>query len=290
MNDASRHYIWALNAPTLLLYVAAAAIFIAIQAANLRLMETLAGGVKPRKLRDAAGALLLALASNFVGAAAIALLARLSNVPSRQSLILFPLVLLAERHARLGLTSPKSRSAHVWGFLGAAAGMLSGAWMFLKSDFAQDTVARVAVPGDVATLPLSDVMQNPGDWAISIQLVVFYCVSLAIFSGAHELLKRAFPPPTAAQLKDRPPYATAALSALALNFCGVALLTLLGRTAGVQIRLAMVLVPLLVVMEYYVKEIRSDAANRKSYFAGLAGSAGGIVSAAFLMLRGAPIQ
>lgn len=290
MNTASPHYIWALNGPTLLLYVAAAAVFIGVQAANLRLMETITDGFKSRKLRDAGGVLLLALGSNFIGAAAIALLARLSSVPSRQSLVLFPLVLLAERHARLGLSGPKSRYAHVWGFLGAAAGMLSGAWMFLTSDFAQDTLARVAVPGDVATLPLSEVMRDPSDWAISIQLVVFYCVSLAIFSGAHDLLKRAFARPSAAQLKEGRPYATAALCALALNFCGVALLMLLGRTAGVQIRLAMVLLPLLVVLEYYVKEIRADAANRKSYFAGAAGSVAGMVSAAFLMLRGAPLQ
>lgn len=289
MNEINRHYIWALTGPLLLLYAVAVAIFYAVEAAVLRLTANITDGYKSREPRIVLGVLLAALGANFIAAAALAQLARLAGIPSRQSLILFPLALLAERRIRLGWKTPNSRYAHAYGFLGAAAGLLAGAWMFLASDAAQGTVASVVVPGDVPTLPLSEIMRNPSDWAISIQLVVFYCVSMAIFFGAHGLLKR-FARKTGSKAAEERPRTTQILSALALNFCGVALLVLLGRAADVQIRLAMVFLPLLCVLEAYVKLIRADMPNRKAYFAGIAGTTAGMVSAALLLLRGAPVQ
>lgn len=283
MENANQHFIWALSAHVLFLYVAAVAVFFSVLSGNLRAMEAITDKFSARTPLAAGKVLLLTFGSNFIAAALVALLASLSAIDSRHSMVLIPFILLSERHARLAWKEKRAAQAHGSAFLGGAAGMLSGAWLFLRSDFTQDTFKRVVVPGDVATLPLSQVLDNQSDWAISIQLVVFYCVALAIFFGVHELLKRFVRPKQGVM-------ATATLAALALNFLGVAVLVLLGGAAGVKIRMAMVIFPLFLILESHVKQLRANPSDRRACFADMIGSAAGIASAAYLMLRGAPIQ
>jgi hypothetical protein len=81
-----------------------------------------------------------------------------------------------------------------------------------------------------------------------------------------------------------------AAAATAANFLAVAAFVLLGTWASVPIRQAMILLPLFVITESYVKRMRADSANRRSYLIGLTGSALGMIGAELLFLRSAPIH
>lgn len=292
MNSApSQHYILNLSGYILFLYAAAAAIFYAVMMGNLRMIDGRLEVGKAKREWAAWHIVLITLGSNFIGAAAVALLSQVSAIPSRHTMVFVPLLLLVERYVRLAIVSPKDRRNHAFAFVGAAAGMLAGAFAFLGSDVAQETFARAVVPGDVVTMEVSDALQNPHGWMISIQLVVFYCLALAIFEAAHYYLK-LLSKSKAAELREgrqRETW-TALAAALALNFVIVAAFVLLGRSVGVQIRQAMLLLPLFVIMESYIKLLRADAANRRSYLAGLSGSALGLAGAGLMFLRSAPIH
>jgi peptidoglycan/LPS O-acetylase OafA/YrhL len=163
--------------------------------------------------------------------------------------------------------------------------------MFMRNAVTAEPVARVTVPGDVRTIPLTELLRNEGTWSVSLKLVVFYLISVAIFFGVHALLKRA----TAKLLacpedKRKQRTAVAALLAFALNFMGVVTLTLMGKSADAQIRLAMVGFPLFLIAESYVKLLRAEPQNRPAHWIGLISSAGGMVLASFFLLRGAPLH
>lgn len=287
----SQHYIFNLSGHTLFLYAGAVAIFYAVLMGNLRLTgdRSLAG--KANSGRHGATLFLVALATNILGAVAVALVGKLFSISSRQSMVYAPLLLLLERHIRLTVESPNDRRHHAIAASGAAAGMLAGAAAFLGSDAVQETFARVQIPGDVVTMPVAEALQNPSGWSISIQLVVFYCISLAILEVVHHLLKR-MSKSKAAELRDgrRRETLIAFASALALNFLAVGLFILLGKWAAVQIRQAMILLPLFVITESYVKLMRADLLNRRSYMLGLAGSVLGSAGAWLLFLRSAPLH
>lgn len=289
--EPSQHYVLNLSGYILFLYAAAVAIFYAVMIGNVRMIEGRPAADNRRTGWAAALIFLITLGSNLIGAATVALLSKVFAIPSRQSMVAAPLVLLLERHIRLAIASPKDRRNHAFALAGAAAGMLAGAAVFLLADVPQETFKRALIPGDVVTMPVSDALQNPESWSISIQLVVFYCVSLAIFEFAHFYLKR-LSGSMSGGLREGSPRETgiALASAVALNFLGVAALVLLGRSAQVQIRQAMVLLPLFLIMESYMKLLRADAVNRRSYITGLAGSALGLAGAGFLLLRHAPIH
>lgn len=287
----SQHYIFNLSGYTLFLYAAAVAIFYAVLMGNLRLIGDRTQAGKEKSGRHGAPLFLIALGTNILGAAAVALLGKLLSIPSRQSMVYAPLLLLLERHIRLTLESPNDRRHHAVAVSGAAAGMLAGAAAFLGSDAVQETFARVQIPGDVVTMPVPEALQNPSGWSISIQLVVFYCISLAILEVVHHLLKR-MSKSKAVELRDgrRRETLIAFASALALNFLAVGLFILLGKWAAVQIRQAMILLPLFLIAESYVKLMRADLVNRRSYMLGLAGSGLGLAGAWLLFLRSAPIH
>lgn len=287
----NQHYILNLSGYTLFLYAAAVAVFSVVQMGNLRLIGDGSQADKAKIGRHDATLFLLALGANILGAAAVALLGKLFSISSRQSMVCAPLILLLERHIRLAVDSPNNRRHLAVAASGAAVGMLAGAAAFLGSDIVQETFARVPVPGDVVTMSVAEALHNSSGWTISIQLVFFYCIALATLVGAHHLLKRMSKSKTA-QLRDGRPRETliAFASALALNFLAVGLFVLLGKWAAVQIRQAMVLLPLFVITESYVKLMRADLVNRRSYMLGLAGSGLGLAGAWLLLLRNAPIH
>jgi hypothetical protein len=273
------------------LYAAAAVIFYAVMMGNLRLLGLQPETGKAKKGWAAWQIVLVMLGSNVIAAAALALASKVSAIPSRQTMVFIPLLLLVERHVRLAVISPKDRRDHALALAGGAAGMLAGAFGLLGSDIAQETFTRVVLPSDVATMPVADAMQNPSGWSISIQLVFFYCVALAVFESAHYYLnlwsKSMGEGLRAGRQRE---IWTALAAALGVNFLLVAVFVLLGRQFDIQIRLAMFLLPLFVIMESYVKRMREDLVNRRSYLLGLGGSVLGMLSAGLLFMRNAPIH
>lgn len=292
MENVNQHYVWALSGPVLILYVAAVAVFVAILSANLRVITALTEGAKAKSPRAAAGfSAFITLASNFIGVATIAVLAKTSGAAPRLTMVALPLVIVAERHIRYALRHPRVRGAHLSALSGSVAGMLAGAWLLLRPIVKDEPLAQIAVPGTVRTLPLSEVIAKPDYWAVSMQLVVYYCVSLAIFFGAHYLLK-LHASSMAQDLREGKKKAllVALVSALALNFFGVAALVLLGDATKVPIRQAMLLVPIFLIVEAYVKMLRNDRENKAAHWMGLLGSAAGMASAGYWLLRGAPLH
>ncbi|MCM2303104.1 MAG: hypothetical protein NDJ72_00260 [Elusimicrobia bacterium] len=289
--EPSQHYVLNLSGHILFLYLAAAMSFYAIMIGNLRLLGLPSESGKAKKSWAAWHIILVTLASNFIGTAAVALLSRSLQIPSRQTMAFIPLLLLVERHVRLSLSSPNDRRDHALALAGAAAGLLAGAAVFFGSDIAQETFTRVLLPSDIPTMPVADAVQNPGKWSISLQLVFFYCLILAVFESAHHYLnlwaKSMGEGLRAGRWRET---AAALASALGANFMLVALFVLLGSRFDVQLRLAMFLLPLYVIMESYVMRMRADLANRRSYLLGLGGSALGMLTAGLLFLRHAPIH
>ncbi|MDX6768986.1 MAG: hypothetical protein SF051_05600 [Elusimicrobiota bacterium] len=291
MENMDQHYLLGLSGPALVLYVVAVAVFIGVASANLRVIESLTEGAKARKPGVAAAfAAFITFVSNFIGVATIAMLGKTSGTPPRLSMVALPLLIVLERHARAAIRDAKDRAAHLCALAGSLAGIAAGAWFLLRAVAVEEKVKRAVVSGQVETISVQQALERPENWQVSFQLVVFYLVSLAIFYGAHFGLKLAADS-MAKDLRDGRAKAvlTTLVSALALNFFGVGALVLLGQKTGVPIRLAMVLVPLFIITEAYVKLLRSDRENRVGYWAGMTGSAAGMAGAAFLLLKGAPL-
>lgn len=292
MDKVSPNYVWALSGPVLILYVAAAAIFLGILSANLKVIVALTEGARARTPRAAAAfTAFITLVSNFIGVATVVLLGQTSGASPRLSMLALPVLLLAERHVRHAVRHARVRGAHVAGLLGGLAGIAAGARLILRPAMSDEPIARSVVSGQVKTASLDQVMASPDHWAISMQLVVYYGLSLAIFFGAHWCLKLS-----ANSMGDdlRAGRAKALLTvlayALALNFFGVAALVMAGKAAEVTIRQAMLLVPLFLIIEAYVSLLRTDRENRLGHWAGLVGSAAGMAGAGFMLLRGAPLH
>ncbi len=292
MENANQHYVWALSGPVLLLYVAAAAVFFAVLTANLRVIVALTEGAKARTPRVAAAfAAFMSGLSNFIGAATIALLAKTSSTPPRVTMLALPLVLLLERHVHHAVRHPRVRWTHLSALLGGLAGMGAGGWYLLRPESIAEPIARVVLSGEVKTAELDQVIASPEHWAISIQLVVFYCLALVIFFGVHHLLK-LHASSMGQDLRDgkKKALATALLAALALNFFGVVAFVMLGEVTKVPIRQAMLLVPVFLIIEAYVKMLRNDRENKAAHWIGLLGSAAGMASAGYWLLRGAKLH
>jgi len=287
----TQHYVLNMSGYVMFLYAAAVAIFFAIMLWNVRMIGGGSEAGKAGKPWAAWLIVLVALASNFIGAAAVELVSKVSAIPSRQTMVFIPLLLILERHIRLALISPKDRRNHALALSGGAAGLLAGAYVFLGSDTVQETFKRVALPSDIPTLPVAEALRNPDGWSISIQLVFFYFVALAAFESAHYYLNRwSQSMGDGLRAGRRKETLTAFASALGGTFLLVALFVLLGRVTGVQIRLAMFLLPLFVIIESYVQSMRADLVNRRSYLLGLGGSVLGMLTAGLLFLRQAPIH
>jgi hypothetical protein len=278
--------IWLVDGPILLLYVAAAALVFLVREANDRILSSSPKEAPMSPLVIA----LLALVSNLLCVASLAALANALSSATRLSMLALPLFLLIERYGARLYRRPRDRSAAAAPG-GALLGLAAGARLFMRRSATAEPLARVKVAGDVRTVPFTQLLRNEGSWGIGLKLAVIYGISLTIFFGLHALLKRAAP-----RLLDCPPErrgrraALATALAFALNFAGVAVLILAAKSSDVQTRLAMVGFPLFLIAESYTKLLRAEPQNRPSHWTGLVGSSGGMIVAAYFLLRGAPLH
>ena len=287
MTPQAQPTIWLLNGPVLALYLAGVAMVFLLCAANDRICSS----SKKETPMPLAMIVLLTSVSNLLGVASLSLAANALSTATRLSMMALPLLLLVEHYGMIMYRAPQERASAASRLGGSAAGLAIGAWMFLRGAAIAEPVSRVAVPGDVRTIPLTELLKNEANWSVSLKLVVFYVVSVTIFFGLHALLKKASEKLLACPIeKRRGRTAIAAILAFALNFMGVVTLMLLGQSADAQIRLAMVGFPLFLIAESYVKLLRAEPQNRSSHWTGLIGSSGGIVLASFFLLRGAPLH
>lgn len=134
-------------------------------------------------------------------------------------------------------------------------------------------------------------LKQPALWTISVQLMILYVVSVAIFFAANAVQKKA-----EAALKDRVAKGEAgasagiALLAVVLNFLGVAALVFVTKKTGENIRMAMVLLPLFLIVEQHVRALRAAPQERRLQLLGIAGVALGMGSAVALFMPHAPLK
>lgn len=134
-------------------------------------------------------------------------------------------------------------------------------------------------------------MKTQPNWTVSVQLLILYVVSVAIFFAANAVQKKA-----ELGLMDRISKGEAASSAglflltLVLNFLGVAALVAISRKAGQHVTMAMVLLPLLLIVEQHVRHMRNVPQERRSQMLGIAGVALGIGAGIAAFMPHAPLK
>lgn len=121
-------------------------------------------------------------------------------------------------------------------------------------------------------------LKQPGIWNISVQLVVLYCVAVALFYAVYGVTRRV-----------RHPAASFPLSA-ALYAAGVAAFVYACAQVKTAPRLAMVAAPFVLAVEAHVRAARAEPAGRGAAFAGLAGAMLGMGAAVFALMRDAPLK
>ncbi|MDD5302938.1 MAG: hypothetical protein PHS14_07475 [Elusimicrobia bacterium] len=134
-------------------------------------------------------------------------------------------------------------------------------------------------------------LKQPALWTISVQLLILYVVSVAIFFAAHAVHKKA-----ELALKDRVAKGEASASAgifllaAVLNFLGVLAIVLITKKTGENIRMAMVGLPLFLIVEQHVRALRSAPQERRIQLLGIAGVAVGMISAVAGLMPHAPLK
>lgn len=134
-------------------------------------------------------------------------------------------------------------------------------------------------------------LKQPSLWTISVQLLILYVVSVAIFFAAHAVHKKA-----EIALKDRVAKGEAGASAgifgLAglLNFLGVLAIVYVTRRTGENIRMAMVAVPLFLIIEQHVRQLRNAPQERRVQLLGVAGVTLGMAAAVAAFMPHAPLK
>ncbi len=282
--------IWAVSVPLVVLYVLTAFFLFLVLYANQRVVEAPKGG-KP--LSPAAVAA-MAFASNFLAVATVAILARAGGYPARLSIVLLPLGLVVEHYGRALYRERRRRAVHAAGLAGSAAGMLAGAFTTIRSVAETADTSRLVLPADVETLPITDVLRRGDDWAVSLQLLVGYLVSIALFFTLHQFLVR-FGKKALARAHERGGKGLEGLlplagACLAGNAAATALVVAVCAAAGVAPRLAMVLVSMFLVAESYTKSLVNDRTGRYAYLVGVLSSSAGMIVGMLLLMRGARLQ
>jgi hypothetical protein len=134
-------------------------------------------------------------------------------------------------------------------------------------------------------------LKQPALWTISVQLMILYVVSVAIFFAANAVHKKA-----ELALKDRVangeagPSAGLFLLAAALNFAGVLAIIYVTAKTGENIRMAMVALPLFLIVEQHVRHLRANPQERRAQLLGIAGVAVGMGSAVAAFMPHAPLK
>ena len=134
-------------------------------------------------------------------------------------------------------------------------------------------------------------LKQPALWTVSVQLMVLYVVSVAIFFAAHAVQKKV-----ELALKDRVAKGEAVASAgifglaTVLNFLGVLALVFITKKTGENIRMAMVILPLFLIVEQHVRTLRNAPQERRLQLLGIAGVALGMGAAVAAFMPHAPLK
>lgn len=131
-------------------------------------------------------------------------------------------------------------------------------------------------------------LKQPALWTVSVQLMILYVVSVAVFYAVHAVHKKL---EDAVRAKSGAgPAAAVVLAAAALNFAGVwAVVYVTGKT-GETIRQAMIYLPLFLIVEAHVRRMREHPEERKLQLLGIAGVAAGMLGGMAALMRGAPLK
>lgn len=128
-------------------------------------------------------------------------------------------------------------------------------------------------------------------WTVSVQLMILYVVSVAIFFAAHAVHKKA-----EIALKDRVAKGEGGSSAgifllaTALNFIGVLAIVYITKKTGENIRMAMIGLPLFLIVEQHVRAMRNAPQERRVQLLGLTGVTVGILGAVGAFMPHAPLK
>lgn len=134
-------------------------------------------------------------------------------------------------------------------------------------------------------------LKQPTLWTISVQLLVLYVVSVAIFFGAHAVQLKA-----ELALKDRVAKGEAGVSAgllllaLVLNLAGVAALVFVTKKTGENVRMAMMILPLFLIVEQHVRALRAAPQDRRVQLLSMAGVVLGMVGGVAALMPNAPLK
>lgn len=138
---------------------------------------------------------------------------------------------------------------------------------------------------------LTAFLHRPDLWAVSIQLLILYCVSVALFFGVDAGNHGA-----AGSLKDGikngriPQQLFLLATAAAANALAVLTLVFISKKLNTVPRLAMIGLPLLLLVEKHVRHVRHDKETRRPELLIGAGMTLGILGAAYVLMRGCPIK
>jgi uncharacterized membrane-anchored protein YitT (DUF2179 family) len=134
-------------------------------------------------------------------------------------------------------------------------------------------------------------LKQPALWTISVQLMILYVVSVAIFFAANAVHKKA-----ELGLKDRVAKseagASAAIFGLAaiLNFLGILAIIYITKKTGENIRMAMVALPFFLIVEQHVRSLRNAPQERRIQLLGIVGVAVGMGAAVAAFMPHAPLK
>lgn len=178
--------LWFLNGPLLLLYVVEGLLVYVLCVINDRVVHS------PRRQKALSPAVIagLALVSQILGVVTFVALANALSGATHLGMLALPLLVIFHRYLRVIRRAPRRWQAPAGALIGSAAGLGAGGWLFMRNAAGSEPVGHIVLPGTVHTLRLSEVMASR-DWTISLQLVLFYVIALAIFFGLHAVLKRS---------------------------------------------------------------------------------------------------
>ena len=136
-----------------------------------------------------------------------------------------------------------------------------------------------------------EAFRHPNVWAVSVQLLILYCVSVALFFAVDGVGRSA-----AQSLKDGVKNGKGAsqlflfVLAAGSNALAVFVFVSLCRKLGSVPRLAMVGLPLLLLVEKHVRAIRTNPEQRRLELLQAAGVTIGIAGAMFALMRDCPFK
>ncbi len=285
--NASKITIWLVTGPIMVLYLAAGTIVFLLCEINDRICSV----TDAKTAQPSAVTALLSFVSNLLGVASLILLATALDSPTRLSMIIFPFCVLFLRYGNIIERQPLLRAPPAAALGGSASGILLGAWLFMRHGVIHEPVTRVPIPGNVQTIPVQELIHRPGDWSVSLNLVFFYLVSLAIFFLLHAMLKKSAPKQLSVPEEKRKEHTFIAVcTAFCLNFLGVVILVLLARYCHLQLRLAMVLFPLALIGESYWVLMRADPRQKSAHWTGFIGTSLGMLVGMLLLMRDMPLH